>query len=835
MAGLAREGALQCSEGCDKMPIQRLKRLRTQNKMQIDFSLTRIKDFLKKINPVPTSWRSRYAAFAQRKPLLAKAGLAAVALLILFLFSIALFLILLFSGSFGALPATASLKNIEHSFASEVYSSDGVLLGRYYIENRRPATTEEIPECLRQALVAAEDERFYDHHGIDMRALGRVFFKSILLQEDESGGGSTITQQLAKNLYPRQRFWFLSLPINKAREMVIAKRLEKAYSKDEIITLYLNTIPFSGNVFGIKAASNRFFNIEPQNLKPEQAALLVGMLKATTAYHPVRNPERSTARRNTVLSRMERQGFLAKTALDSLRNLPLKLDYKVRTHNEGPATHFREHLRLLLEEKLKGLEKSDGTPFNLYTDGLKIHTTLDSRLQAFAEKAAEQEMRTIQANYFRHLKGRTDGKTYGTDQLLNQQVETADRARAMKDRGASRKEIADAMSTPTGMIVLDWKTGKDVDTTLSPLDSIKYYLALLNMGFLAADYKTGGVMAWVGGVNFKYAKFDHVKSRRQVGSTFKPVLYSQALESGIAPCKHWPNEHITYAEFDNWAPKNVDDEYGGYYNMENALKRSINTIAVQIILETQADPVVKMARRMGITSPIPKEAGIALGGVDLTLMEMVGAFATIANRGKHPVLHYVTKVETSDGEVLEGFDAPKPAGFTAAMSEMHADMMRYFLTKVVEKGGTASRFRGLFKYVDVPVAAKTGTSNDNRDGWFLGFTPDLCFGAWVGGEHPQVRFYETRLGQGSSTAMPICTNFLNRLYDAKPYKKWLQNKFPEMDTLTLDKLDCYGLRHPKVDSTLLDSLKAAVPQPATPPTEPASTPIKEEGTEKGQE
>jgi len=774
--------------------------------MQKDQLLSGLKNRLTKLNPVPLRWRERYWQFQGSRPILAKTLLATSLLFLLMLAFSLIFVLLLFNGGFGPLPATASLKKIDHNLASEVYSADGVLLGRYYFENRLPAKLEEIPDCLKNAIVAAEDDRFFEHNGIDYRALGRVFFKSILLQEDESGGGSTITQQLAKNLFPRKKFRLFSLPINKAREMVIARRLEKVYDKAEILTLYLNTIPFSGNVFGIKSATSRFFNTTPDQLKPEQAALLVGMLKATTAYHPVRNPERSMLRRNVVLARMEKQGFLSKPELDSLQQSPLALNYKMRTHTDGMATYFREHLRMELEKELAKYTKADGSAYNLYTDGLKIHTTIDSKLQQFAEKAVEKEMRKIQGNYFRSVKMDKSALSYGSENLLKQQVKLSDRVQVLQSQKADKEVIAKAVSTPVNMTILDWKTGKDVDTLLSPMDSVKYYLSLLNAGFVAADYHTGQILAWVGGVHFKYTKFDHVKSRRQVGSTFKPVLYAQALRSGIDPCKNWHDKHITYEEFDNWAPKNVNDEYGGYYNMENALVRSVNTIAVQVILEMKVDSVREMAKRMGIFSPIPKEAGIALGGVDLSLYEMVNAFSTIANRGKRPVLHTVTKIETNDGEVLQGFEGPKPKSFAAAMSEMHADMMRHFLVKVIESNhGTAHRLRSLFT-LPVPVAGKTGTSNDNRDGWFIGFTPNLALGAWVGGEHPQVRFNETRMGQGSSTAMPICTNFLNQVYTAKPYEKWLKNKFPELDSITLDRLDCYGLRHPKVDSILVDSI-----------------------------
>ncbi len=766
---------------------------------------------IRTLNFLPPNWRKRYLQLYHQKPILTKIALVASLVFFLSMLSVSVFITLLYSGGFGTIPTKDSLKNIDHNLASEVYTADGVLLGRYYLENRLPAKLEEIPDCLKNALIAAEDSRFYEHNGIDYRALGRVLVKSILMQRDESGGGSTITQQLAKNLFPRQKFWFFSLPINKAREMAIATRLEKVYSKEEIIALYLNTIPFSGNVFGIKTASVRFFNTSPKNLEPEQAAVLVGMLKATTAYHPKRNPERSKERRNQVLGRMEKYGYLSNQESECYQNLPLVLDYQVRKHDEGIGTYFREHLRLHLEEELKNYTKPDGSAYNIYTDGLKIYTTIDSRLQKFAEKAAEEEMRKIQDNFFKSMKKDKDGKAYGSDQLLTQQVGQSDRVRALKSRKASKEEIAEMLKTPVKMTILDWKTGNDVDTLMTPVDSVKYYLSLLNTGLFVADPHSGRILAWVGGVNFKYAKFDHIKSRRQVGSTFKPVMYAQALRSGMNPCKNWRDEHITYEEFDNWAPKNVNDEYGGYYNMEGALKRSINTIAVQVILELKVDSVRAMARRMGINSPIPKEAGIALGGVDLTLFEMVNAFSTIANRGKKPELHYITKVETNDGAVLEGFAPPKSKSFATAMSETHADMMRYFLTKVVESDrGTAHRLRDQFK-LKVPVAAKTGTSNDNRDGWFLGFTPNLAFGAWVGGEHPQVRFSETRLGQGSSTAMPICSNFLNQVYASKDFEKWQQNKFPELDSITLDRLDCYGLRHPEIDSILVDSVIAAEP------------------------
>jgi penicillin-binding protein 1A len=766
---------------------------------------TGTKSLMRKLNIIPAAWQAWYEDYAYNHPIKAKL----LAILIIFASTFILlattFIIMLLMGLFGPVPSAADLRKIDQHLASEIYSADGVLLGRYYIENRLSAEPGEVSPHVINALVATEDARFYKHHGIDYRAWGRVLVKTILMQEDDSGGGSTITQQLAKNLYPRRKFLLLTIPLNKAREIVIARRLEKIYSKEEILGLYLNTIPFSDNVFGIKVAAQRFFDTPPSDLKPEQAAMLIGMLKATTAYHPMRNPERAKERRNNVLQRMERDGFLQTHELDSLQELPLTLKYNVRTHNDGIATYFREYLRLQLEEELKKYTKPDGSAYNLYTDGLKIYTTLDSRLQRHAEKAVIDEMREIQQSYYQHLKKHKGAVAYGSEALLNQPLRNAERYRRLKEQGLSQKEIEKKLAEKVKMIIFDWKTGGERDTLLSPVDSVKYYLSILNTGFLAVDPATGGIKAWVGGINFKHFKFDHVKSRRQVGSTFKPVLYAQALESGLDPCKRFHNEHITYKEFDDWAPRNVDNKYGGWYNMEGALKKSINTIAVQVILKVGVGPVKEMAQKMGVTSPIPHEAGIALGAVDLSLYEMVNVFATIANKGAKPVLHGLMRIETPDGQKIAAIQPPNPKKFTQVLSQQHAGMMRHLLTRVVDGNGTASRLRNKYK-VKGDIAAKTGTSNDNRDGWFIGFTPKIVMGAWVGGEQQKVRFQDTILGQGSSTAMPICAEFINRVYEDPKFKKWEEEEFPHLDSLSIDALDCYKSRI-IADSLQEDSLK----------------------------
>lgn len=496
---------------------------------------------MRNLNIIPATWWTRYEDYVSKHPIKARMLAILVIFTSVFTLTVLIFSVMLLMGAFGPIPSVTDLRRIDQNLASEIYSADGVLLGRYYIENRLPSELGEISPHVINALVATEDARFFEHHGIDYRAWGRVLVNSILLQKNDSGGGSTITQQLAKNLYPRQKFWLFTLPLNKAREIVIAVRLEKIYTKEEILRLYLNTIPFSDNVFGIKVAAQRFFDTTPTDIKPEEAAMLIGMLKATTAYHPLRNPGRAIERRNNVLRRMERYGFLKLEESDSLRRIPLKLKYKVRTHNDGIATYFRENLRLQLEEELKKYTKPDGSAYNLYTDGLKIYTTLDSRLQLHAEKAVTDKMREIQHSYYQHLKKHKNALAHGSGALLSQQLRNSERYRRLKEQGIPQNKIESILSERVKMTIFDWKTGGERDTMLSPVDSVKYYLSILNTGFLAVDPSTGGIKAWVGGINFKYFKFDHVRSRRQVGSTFKPVLYAQALESGLDPCKHFHN------------------------------------------------------------------------------------------------------------------------------------------------------------------------------------------------------------------------------------------------------------------------------------------------------
>ncbi len=731
---------------------------------------------------------SRYRSFAENNPywnrvfLVLLAGFAA---LTLFILSIEI-------GVFGKVPTKSDLRNLNQNIASEVYSEDGVLLGKYFIENRLPAEWDSISPSLIDALICTEDARFFEHGGVDMRAALRVLFRTIIQGDESSGGGSTISQQLAKNLYPRKRVGLLTVPVAKIKEMIIARRLEKVYSKEEVLALYLNTVPFGENIFGIRIAAERFFSNTPARIKIEEAAVLIGMLKANTAYNPVRNPDRAKERRNVVFGQMVKYGKLDPLVADSLSQLPVATKYYLESHNEGLATYFRENLRLDLERELRKYSHPDGRPYNLYTDGLKIYTTINSKMQQYAEEAMKEQMKSLQTSFIRHFRGYSGAVPWGSEELLMDQKKASERYRTLKERGLSDEQIDTNFLTPVQMTLFSWETeSQDKDTLIAPIDSLKYYLSLLNAGFLAADPKSGKILAWVGGINFKHFKYDHVKALRQVGSTFKPVVYAKAIEKGIPPCTEFKNEQITYTgknEDDSWSPRNADGKYGGSYTMRGAMRFSVNTVAAQLIMQVGVDSVRQLAEQMGITSNIPQEPGIALGSVDATLYDMVRMYSTFADQGIVPTLYSYTRIETADGKTIAEFAPPDPASFPRVLQQEHADMVRYLLQSVVD-GGTGGRLRFLsgFRY---PAAGKTGTTNNNSDGWFLGFTPDIVFGAWVGADQPLVRWKSTQLGQGAASALPLCGKFLVKLYADPDFKDWQKNDFPPLTGAAAVSFDC---------------------------------------------
>lgn len=696
------------------------------------------------------------------------------------------FYLSVYMGFWGEIPSRRELKSIQNNTASEVYSADGVLLGRYYIQDRTNVKYANISPAAIKALVATEDARFYDHSGVDVRSMGRVLVKSLLMQNESSGGGSTLSQQLAKNLFPRKDHWFWDMPANKLREIIIAQKLEAVYSKDEILELYLNTVPMGGNLYGIERSAQRFFSTSAEALKTEEAAVLIGMLKATTTYNPRLNLERSTKRRNVVLNQMAKYNYLTTAQADSLKKLPLKLKYNYTTHNDGLAPYFREHLRQELMQWAASKKKKNREPYNLYTDGLKIYTTIDAGMQRHAEAAVRKRMALLQKQFDAHWRGRSPwGRNSDVIQVA---MHRSDRYRKMQEAGLSEAEISEAFRTPVPMKVYGWN-GTD-KKTMSPLDSVAYYQRFLNTGLFAVEPHSGYVRAWVGGINHTIFKYDHVKAKRQVGSTFKPILYAAALEKGMKPCDYFPNERVSYPEYDNWSPRNADEQYGGEYTMRGALAHSVNTVSAQLIMKTGVDRTVDMAHRLGIYSNLPKVPSLALGTADLSLQEMVTAYATFANRGYRVDPVYITKITDRNGKVLrEHFDG---ANAKRVLSEETAAIMLHLMQGVVEEG-SAVKLRSQFG-LKMDIAGKTGTTQDHADGWFIGITPKLVTGVWVGGESPEVRFRTLALGQGAHTALPIWGEFNRKVAIDPVYKGYYYAKFDPLPPHLQNMLNCPSYR-----------------------------------------
>lgn len=728
--------------------------------------------------------RTRYQQLREKRPWLAislKVGTILGVSGFLFIFFFCLFI---HQGVFGKLPTYADLISIQNNNASEVYSEDSILLGKYFLENRINADFEEISPNIINALVATEDARFFVHGGIDFRAWLRVLFKSILLFDDSSGGGSTISQQLAKNLFPRHDYLMLSVAVNKVKEMFIARRLERIYTKEELLRVYLNTVPFSENIFGIKVAAQRFFDKSSSDLNVEEAAVLVGMLKATTYYNPLRHKERALQRRNVVLGQMEKYGYLEAEMADSLRQLPLEIKYYKESRYDGLATYFRAHLRPKLEAILKDFKKPDGSDYDLDTDGLKIYTSINAQMQQYAEAAVQEQMPLIQKSFHENW---NRGFPWSRGNVLENAVKDSKRYKSLVAKGYPQEKIDSIFSTKVTMRVFSWKEKEEVKE-MSPLDSIKHYLTLLNVGFLAIEPQSGLVKAWVGGIDHKYIQYDHVLSQRQVGSTFKPIVYAKALDGGMLPCEYTRNRQVAYVHYDNWSPRNSDGKYGGAYSMEGALSHSVNATTVEIIMRAKVDSVINLAHRMGISSDIPSVPAISLGAVDASLHDMVKVYSTFANRGKRPEMHYLDRIETRNGEVLVEFSRPEAKDFHRVLSSDHADVMVRMMESVIDSG-TARSLRYKYKlYGD--IAGKTGTTQKHSDGWFIGFTPNLVAGVWVGAESPQVHFRSMSRGQGAKTALPIWGSFMKSVYNDPAFTSIRKAKFVAPNDTLLALMQC---------------------------------------------
>jgi penicillin-binding protein 1A len=697
---------------------------------------------------------------------------------------IALFILSVYLGLWGSIPDKEDLSDFQYQRASEVYTADSVLIGKFYLYDRQPIPFEDIPQHLLDALIAIEDERFYEHSGIDYPSLGRVAFKTILMQDQSSGGGSTLTQQLAKNLYPRRDRKVSNIAVDKIKEMAIASRLEDIYSKDEILTHYLNTVSFGDNTFGIESASLKFFNQRAKDLSVEEAATLVGMLKATYGYNPRIFPEKSLSRRNLVLQAMANNELLSPEKKDSLIDIPIELDYREFDNNDGLAPYFREEVRKKMQ-KWSLAEREDGNEYNIYTDGLKIYTTLDYNMQYWAEAAMREHMALLQGQF---------EKSYGknapwlTDtRLIEKVVRASDVYKKMKAQDLDDSAVMDSLKSPKNLTLTGWDGEKTVES--SSYDSIVHYMKFLNTGSLAIDPHTGAVKTWIGGVDFEHFKYDHVaQSKRQVGSTFKPIVYTTALETGIAPCTYFSAEEVEYENLKGWSPGNSGDEDEAYlnYSMEQALSNSVNTVTVKVLEETGLTNVLTMAKNMGVFTELPKEPSIALGTGELYLNELAGVYATYLNDGKAVLPYLIHRITDQKDSLLTEFK-PKRAK-TPAFSEETRQIMLEMMKSTVNMG-TASRLRTTYKLKN-DIAGKTGTTQKNKDAWFVALTPKMLHITWVGLDHHEIGFKSTALGQGANAALPIFAKFMQELNRHPSYNDITKAKFEEPDERVVRWLDC---------------------------------------------
>lgn len=713
---------------------------------------------------------------------------------ILFTFPIlALFLFVVSVRFLADLPDTQALQNPKTNLATEIYSCDMKVLGKYYAENRTNVKFKNISPNVINALIATEDARFHSHSGVDIRALARAI-SGALLRSGSSGGGSTISQQLAKMLFPREDLHGFSLISRKIKEWIIAVKLEREYTKEEIIAMYLNKFDFVNSAVGIKSAAQIYFNTTPDSLRIEEAAMLVGMAKNPSMFNPNRFAERSKGRRNTVLLQMNKYGYLTDQQTDSLQALPLQLVFHPEDHNDGPAPYFREYLRdVFMKKWCEENLKPDGKKYDIYRDGLKIYTTIDSRMQRYAESAVTEHLSELQVAFDKECKQKRNApfawnvNKEEINSIMHQGMKRSDRYRALKKAGLNDTEIEKKFKIPVAMTVFTWKGPKD--TVLTPWDSIRYYKGFLQTGFMSMEPQTGYIKAWVGGINHKFFQYDHVQigHARQVGSTFKPLIYALAIQEGYSPCYRLPNVKTCIdmpAGQPPYCPDNSDTKLNGrMLTLQQALANSVNYISAYLIKQFGPSAVVDIARRMGIVSPIEPVPSICLGTPEISVFEMVGANSTFANKGTWIQPTVVTRIEDKNGNVLADF-VPRTE---EVLSEEKAYVMLQLMKGVVQIG-TGVRLRYKYK-LTMPIAGKTGTTQNNSDGWFMGITPDLVSGCWTGGDDRAVHFDRTDMGQGASMALPIWAKYMQKVYADKTIK--LTQEDFEKPSKKLDiELDC---------------------------------------------
>jgi len=715
--------------------------------------------------------------------------------------------VLLLVGIFADIPSFEELENPKNNLATEIISEDGEILSTFHIENRSFVSYEELPQSLINALIATEDVRFHSHSGIDFRSLARVFVKSfILFSPSSGGGGSTLSQQLAKTLFPRDTETTNSavegmykLGISKFKEWITAVKLERNYTKNEILTMYLNAVFYGSNAYGIRTAANTFFGKHPSQLTIEEGALLVGMVNKPTRYNPTLNPEAAKIRRNHVLTQMRKYGFIEKVACDSIKTLDIMLNYSQQDHNSGLGPYFRDMIRRTMNageprrsnyaqyEDYKADStlwrndpfygwlnknlKPDGTKYNLDKEGLKIYTTLNSRMQRYAEEAVTEHLgKDLQKALSNDLRRKTnrpfsnDVPKSTIDNIMRNARRWSERYRVMNERGASAKEIEDSFNVPAKMRLFAWSEKGYVDTLMTPNDSIKYYKSFLRASFMAMEPNTGFVKAYVGGPDYKYFKYDNARqAKRQVGSTIKPFLYTLAMQEGFTPCDRVLNLPQTFEVGDSsWTPASTDKEewIGKSVTLKWGITKSSNNISAYLMKQfgpSGPSALVDMCRRLGITSFLDPVVSLCLGPADITLYEMVAAYNVYPSKGVHVDPIFVTRIEDKSGNVLGEFTARKKE----SISESTAYLMVNLMQGVVNEG-TAIRLRSLY-VPEGPIAGKTGTTNDQSDGWFIGYTPKLTAGVWVGAEDRQVHFESLTLGGGSNMALPIWGLFMQKV------------------------------------------------------------------------
>ena len=713
-----------------------------------------------------------------------------------------LFMILLV-WMFADIPSFKELENPENNLATQIIAQDGETLATFHIENRTYVTYEELSPNLVHAAVATEDARFYKHSGIDFKGLARVLFKTILLRRSNQGGGSTITQQLAKTLYPRMEIgrkvpgiYHMKMVWIKLKEWITAVKLERDYTKDEIMTMYLNSIFFGSSAYGVRSAAETFFGKHPSDLTVEESAMLVGMVNKPTRYNPALNPDKALIRRNFVIGQMEKAGYIDKAQRDSIREIPITLNYEIQDHNAGRAPYFRDMIRRVMTAKkprrsdykvredytadslawandelygwLEKNTKTDGTPYDLDRDGLRIYTTINYKMQKYAEEAVAERIKELQADFMKDLKYKTNAPFSNDidqatrDRLMNQARRWSDRWRLLKKDGLSDSQIQKTFSVPVKMRIFAYNSKGYIDTTMTPDDSIKYYKSMLRTAFVAMEPGTGHVKAYVGGPNYRYFKYDNVRQgKRQVGSTIKPFLYTLAMQEGMTPCDKVVDLPQTFEipGGTTWTPRSTDSEkwIGKTVTLKWGLTNSSNNISAYLMKQFGPEAMADMMRRMGIQSHIDEVPALCVGPADISLWEMVAAYNTFPSRGVFVSPLFVTRIEDSQGNVISEFANRK----REAIGENTAYLMVNLMEGVVQ-GGTASRLRYRYNLMG-EIAGKTGTTNDNSDGWFIGYTPTLVAGVWTGAEDRQIHFQSGTLGQGANMSLPTWGIFMKKV------------------------------------------------------------------------